>query len=199
MTEAGVTRRVFAKALGATAAGVALPALLTRSRLPADAFRDEFQIGAMGALRTTLPAAGSKYDLAFDAKDFRDSTSVLLAIEQGELDIGNTTTQHLIRAISENIPSDGCADGAAVTTSLFVARGSISNRTMRLAEIACGIAQAIGKACHHRRADRIASASKTVDLSEVHRNRSGQGRSDRQYPVSKPSRARWRPPKSIWR
>ena len=37
-------------------------------------------------------------------RTFRDSTSVLLAIEQGELEIGNTTTQHLVRAISENIP-----------------------------------------------------------------------------------------------
>jgi NitT/TauT family transport system substrate-binding protein len=58
----------------------------------------------MGALRTTLPAAGKKDDFILDVKDFRDSTSVLLAIEQGELEIGNTTTQHLIRAISENIP-----------------------------------------------------------------------------------------------
>ncbi len=124
----------------------------------------------MGALRTTLPAAGSKYDLAFDAKDFRDSTSVLLAIEQGELDIGNTTTQHLIRAISENIPVRWvCGMGRRVTMSWFAARGSISKPNDAAgAEIACGIAQAIGKACHHRRADRIASACKIVDLSEVY-------------------------------
>jgi ABC-type nitrate/sulfonate/bicarbonate transport system substrate-binding protein len=62
------------------------------------------QIGALGALRTTLPDAAKKYDLVYDVKDFRDSTAVLLALEQGELEIGNTTTQHLIRAISEGIP-----------------------------------------------------------------------------------------------
>ncbi len=104
MTQHSITRRVFGKALGATAAGIVLPTLLTRRAYAAETFRDGLQIGAMGALRTTLPAAGNKYDLVFDAKDFRDSTSVLLAIEQGELDIGNTTTQHLVRAISENIP-----------------------------------------------------------------------------------------------
>jgi ABC-type nitrate/sulfonate/bicarbonate transport system substrate-binding protein len=91
-------------ALSAAFAGVALPTMLTGQAQAADTFREGLQIGAMGALRTTLAGADKKYDLAFDAKDFRDSTSVLLAIEQGELDIGNTTTQHLIRAISENIP-----------------------------------------------------------------------------------------------
>jgi NitT/TauT family transport system substrate-binding protein len=82
----------------------ALPTMLVGQAQAADTFREGLQIGAMGALRTTLPVADKKYDLTFDPKDFRDSTSVLLAIEQGELEIGNTTTQHLIRAISENIP-----------------------------------------------------------------------------------------------
>jgi ABC-type nitrate/sulfonate/bicarbonate transport system substrate-binding protein len=72
--------------------------------LAADTVRHGIQIGGLGALRTTLPPAGKKYDLTYDIKDFRDSTAVLLAVEQGELDIGNTTTQHLIRAISEGIP-----------------------------------------------------------------------------------------------
>ncbi|MGH6703138.1 MAG: ABC transporter substrate-binding protein [Bradyrhizobium sp.] len=104
MTEDNITRRGFGKVLGAAASGIALPTLLTRPAHAADIVRDGLQIGAMGALRTTLPAASNKYDLTFDVKNFRDSTSVLLAIEQGELEIGNTTTQHLIRAISENIP-----------------------------------------------------------------------------------------------
>jgi NitT/TauT family transport system substrate-binding protein len=81
-----------------------MPNVLVQSAFAADTVREGLQIGAMGALRTTLPAAGKKDDFALDVKDFRDSTSVLLAIEQGELEIGNTTTQHLIRAISENIP-----------------------------------------------------------------------------------------------
>ena len=104
MTERSITRRDFGMALSAAVGGIALPTLLAGQAQAADAFREGLQIGAMGALRTTLPAADKKYDLAFDAKDFRDSTSVLLAIEQGELEIGNTTTQHLVRAISENIP-----------------------------------------------------------------------------------------------
>jgi NitT/TauT family transport system substrate-binding protein len=99
-----ITRRDFGMALGAAVGGLALPAMLTGQAHAADTFREGLQIGAMGALRTTLAGADKKYDLTFDAKDFRDSTSVLLAIEQGELEIGNTTTQHLIRAISENIP-----------------------------------------------------------------------------------------------
>ena len=99
-----ITRRNLGKLLGAAAAGFALPTIFTRHAYAADTFREGLQIGAMGALRTTLPGADKKYDLTLDTKDFRDSTSVLLAIEQGELEVGNTTTQHLIRAISENIP-----------------------------------------------------------------------------------------------
>ncbi len=104
MTNANITRRQFGKALSGAAAAVALPSVLMQHALAADTVREGLQIGAMGALRTTLPAAGKKDDFTLDVKDFRDSTSVLLAIEQGELEIGNTTTQHLIRAISENIP-----------------------------------------------------------------------------------------------
>jgi NitT/TauT family transport system substrate-binding protein len=104
MIEHHITRRNFGKLLTAAAAGIALPTIFTRHAYAADTFREGLQIGAMGALRTTLPGADKKYDLTLDAKDFRDSTSVLLAIEQGELEVGNTTTQHLIRAISENIP-----------------------------------------------------------------------------------------------
>jgi NitT/TauT family transport system substrate-binding protein len=104
MTEDRITRRDFAVALSAAVGGVALSTMSVGRAQAADTFREGLQIGAMGALRTTLPAGAKQYDLAFDAKDFRDSTSVLLAIEQGELEIGNTTTQHLIRAISENIP-----------------------------------------------------------------------------------------------
>jgi NitT/TauT family transport system substrate-binding protein len=104
MTEACMTRRGFGMALSAAVGGIALPTMLARPAQAADPLREGLQIGAMGALRTTLSAAAKQYDLTFDAKDFRDSTSVLLAIEQGELEIGNTTTQHLIRAISENIP-----------------------------------------------------------------------------------------------
>jgi NitT/TauT family transport system substrate-binding protein len=104
MTDTSITRRNLGIALSGAVAAVALPSALMRPAFAADTVREGLQIGAMGALRTTLPAAGKKDDFALDVKDFRDSTSVLLAIEQGELEIGNTTTQHLIRAISENIP-----------------------------------------------------------------------------------------------
>jgi NitT/TauT family transport system substrate-binding protein len=104
MIQDSITRRDFGMAVSAAVGGIALPTMLAGQAQAADTFREGLQIGAMGALRTTLPAADKKYDLTFDPKDFRDSTSVLLAIEQGELEIGNTTTQHLIRAISENIP-----------------------------------------------------------------------------------------------
>ncbi|MBV9234806.1 MAG: hypothetical protein JOZ94_03140, partial [Xanthobacteraceae bacterium] len=104
MTISGITRRMFGVATTAAMTGVALPAVWMGRALASDAVREGIQIGALGALRTALPAAGKSSDLTFDVKDFRDSTAALLAIEQGELDISNTTTQHLIRAISETIP-----------------------------------------------------------------------------------------------
>jgi ABC-type nitrate/sulfonate/bicarbonate transport system substrate-binding protein len=100
-----ITRRKFGKTLGVAAAGFALPAIFPGgAQAAADVIRDGLQIGAMGALRTSLPAAAQPDNLTFDVKDFTDSTAALLAIEQGELEICNTTTQHLVRAMSENIP-----------------------------------------------------------------------------------------------
>src|SRR5262249_23293405 len=72
MIEGTVTRRGFAMTLSVAGAAAALPTLLTRQAQAADTFREGLQIGAMGALRTTLPGADKKYDLTFDAKDFRD-------------------------------------------------------------------------------------------------------------------------------
>jgi NitT/TauT family transport system substrate-binding protein len=94
-----ISRRNFV--LGPAAA--AFGSMLAGRALAADTVRYGIQIGALGALRTTLPDAAKKYDIIYDMKDFRDSTSVLLALEQGELDFGNSTIQHLIRAISEGI------------------------------------------------------------------------------------------------
>jgi len=61
------------------------------------------QLGALGALRTTLPEVGKKYNIQYELKDFRDSTSAMRALDQGELHIANTTAQHLARAINEEI------------------------------------------------------------------------------------------------
>jgi ABC-type nitrate/sulfonate/bicarbonate transport system substrate-binding protein len=60
-------------------------------------------IGTIGALRSVLPSVEKKYALKYEIKDFRDATSTLLALDQGELDVINTTSQHLVRAISEGI------------------------------------------------------------------------------------------------
>jgi len=104
MTDQSITRRAFGLSAAALNAAVSLSSLMRSRASAAETVRHGIQIGALGALRTTLPDAGKKYDLAYDIKDFPDSTAVLLAIEQGALDIGNTTSQHLVRAISEGIP-----------------------------------------------------------------------------------------------
>ncbi len=90
--------------LGLMAGGMSVSLMAPRLAHAADEVREGLQIGAMGALRTTLGASAQKDGFSPDIKDFRDSTSALLALEQGELDIVNTTTQHLLRAISEKIP-----------------------------------------------------------------------------------------------
>lgn len=104
LTTNGLTRREFGLASVATGVMAAIPSILSTAAFAADTVRHGLQIGALGALRTTLPETAKKENLVYDYKDFRDSTAVLLAVEQGELEIGNTTTQHLVRAISEGIP-----------------------------------------------------------------------------------------------
>jgi NitT/TauT family transport system substrate-binding protein len=61
------------------------------------------QLGAMGALKVQLPELGKKHGVTFDINNFNDSTTALLALEQGAVQVVNTTSQHLTRAISENI------------------------------------------------------------------------------------------------
>jgi ABC-type nitrate/sulfonate/bicarbonate transport system substrate-binding protein len=87
---------------------LSVAAIGTGARAASDVRRDDTvrygtAIGAVGALRMVLPGVEKKYGLKYDVKDFRDSTSQLLALGQGELDIANTTSQHLVRAISEGI------------------------------------------------------------------------------------------------
>jgi NitT/TauT family transport system substrate-binding protein len=94
-----LSRRTFCGAIGAAA----LANVRVGPAFAADTVRHGIQLGGLGALRTTLPEVAKNYNIAYDVKDFRDSTSVLLALEQGELDVGNSTIQHLIRAISEGI------------------------------------------------------------------------------------------------
>lgn len=103
-TTKGMTRRQFGFTTASLAVMATVPSVISTSAAAADTVRHGIQIGALGALRTTLPETAKKGDLTYAYKDFRDSTAALLAIEQGELEIANTTTQHLIRAISEGIP-----------------------------------------------------------------------------------------------
>lgn len=104
MTDYRITRRGLVKAAGATTAAFALPAFQNTNAWAADTVREGLQIGGMGALRTTLGSAATTESFKPEFADFQDSTSALLALEQGSLDVVNTTSQHLIRAINENIP-----------------------------------------------------------------------------------------------
>ena len=69
----------------------------------AEVVRHGVQLGAMGALRTTLVEVGKKYNIQYELKDFRSSTTAMKALDQGEVHIANTTAQHLARAIEQNI------------------------------------------------------------------------------------------------
>lgn len=69
----------------------------------AEVVRHGVQLGALGALRTTLVEVGKKYNIQYELKDFRSSTSAMKALDQGELHIANTTAQHLARALEQNI------------------------------------------------------------------------------------------------
>jgi NitT/TauT family transport system substrate-binding protein len=102
MTPPRITRRtVWLASLSLMAIGAGgLAATYTRRD---DTVRYGVVIGALGALRTALPSVEKKYGLKYDMKDFRDATSTLLALDQGELDVTNATSQHLVRAISEGM------------------------------------------------------------------------------------------------
>src|SRR5215470_8622565 len=102
MTPPRMTRRTaLLSSLSLTAIGAGARAATNTRR--DDTVRFGTVIGTIGALRTVLPSVEKKYGLKYDIKDFRDATSTLLALDQGELDVTNTTSQHLVRAISEGI------------------------------------------------------------------------------------------------
>ena len=69
-----------------------------------DTVRHGIQRGALGALRVAMADVEAKHKLKYEYKDFNDSTAALLALEQGEVDVANTTLQHLVRAMDEGIP-----------------------------------------------------------------------------------------------
>lgn len=61
------------------------------------------QRGAMGALKQTLPEMATKQGIKYDYKIFNDSTAVILAMEQKQLEIGNLTAQHMVRIADEGM------------------------------------------------------------------------------------------------
>jgi NitT/TauT family transport system substrate-binding protein len=97
-----MTRRTFWRS-SLSLATIGAGSLVSSYARGDDNVRHGIQIGALGALRTLLPSIEKKHGLKYDVKDFRDSTSALLALDQGELDVANTTSQHLARAISEGM------------------------------------------------------------------------------------------------
>lgn len=92
--------------IGLRTAAVAVLTLGITAAAPAsaqDVVRHGLQRGALGALKVTLPMVQDKYKLKYEIKTFNDSTAVILAMEQKELEIGNLTAQHVVRAIDEGM------------------------------------------------------------------------------------------------
>jgi NitT/TauT family transport system substrate-binding protein len=102
MTPPRITRRTFWRS-SLSVATIGAGGLASTYARGDNTVRYGTVIGALGALRTALPNVEKKYGLKYDMKDFRDATSTLLALDQGELDLTNATSQHLVRAISEGI------------------------------------------------------------------------------------------------
>jgi NitT/TauT family transport system substrate-binding protein len=70
----------------------------------ADTVRYGAQIGAQYSLRQVLEEIQAKYNLKYEFREFRSGTDNILALEQREVDVSTATTQHLLRAVEENIP-----------------------------------------------------------------------------------------------
>lgn len=94
--------RVFPRVLWAAA--LAASAASQAPAQEADKVRHGIQRGALGALRVAMADVEAKHKLKYEYKEFNDSTAALLALEQGEVDVANTTLQHLVRAMDEGIP-----------------------------------------------------------------------------------------------
>lgn len=93
----------FRRAVAASAALVAA-LLLSAAAYAADQVRYGAQLGAQYSLRLALQEIEGKYNLKYDFKDFRSGTENILALEQREIDVSTATSQHLLRAIEEQIP-----------------------------------------------------------------------------------------------
>lgn len=101
------SRRSYLKGVGLTAmaasAGVIkMPSLALAQDAPV-VLRHGVQRGAIGAIKSGLADVEAKYGLKYDQKTFNDATAVILAMAQKELDLGNVTAQHVVRAIDQGI------------------------------------------------------------------------------------------------
>jgi hypothetical protein len=81
-------------------------------------------IGTLDAQRSALPDVEKKYGLKYDVKDFRDSTSSLLAVDQGELDIARSRSSIWCVRSAKAWMSSGSRGGAEDTTSWWLAPAS---------------------------------------------------------------------------
>src|SRR5262245_24792529 len=121
--------RILRRLSWAAAASLLIGASLAGSAAAQDVVRHGIQRGALGALRIAMADIEGKYKLKYEYKEFNDSTAALLALEQGEVDVANTTVQHLVRAMDEGIPVvwvAGWGGGYNVliaSTSLGLAKG----------------------------------------------------------------------------
>ena len=88
----------------AAAASLFVIGAVAQHAVAQDTVRHGIQRGALGALRVAMADVEAKHKLKYEYKDFNDSTAALLALEQGEVDVANTTLQHLVRAMDEGIP-----------------------------------------------------------------------------------------------
>lgn len=113
-------RRAFLRLAGTIGLGMALPGLAACSKsdsvpsVPSGSsqsaappaiktIRHGILQGNLGSLVLTLPKVEEAHRLTYDIKPFRDTTAALQALDQGEIDACNLTTQHLVRAIDEGM------------------------------------------------------------------------------------------------
>lgn len=68
-----------------------------------EVIREGMVVGSLGAVRTALQEVSGPKGMSFELKDFGDSSAALRALDQGELDIAITTTQHMARALAEGM------------------------------------------------------------------------------------------------
>ena len=129
MTPPRITRRTFWRS-SLSVATIGAGGLASTYARGDNTVRYGTVIGALGALRTALPNVEKKYGLKYDMRDFRDATSTLLALDQGELDLTNATSQHLVRAISEGIDVVWILGWVGEITCSSPARGSRPRMTL---------------------------------------------------------------------